>query len=392
MTSRSVRRRALNSVCISLLLILFAACFDDDSSPPVSEPADQPQQQAAPADQSQAAPSDPDEPARQEAQVQQAPSETHAQQQTQPAVTDEQQAQQTQPVLQQAQQAQHTEPVQQQAQQAAPTAAVLLPGTRIVSVFGDLTEILYALGAGHVLVGRDASSIYPPEAETLPNLGFTQALAAEGVLALEPTLLIGNQTAGPPEVLDQIRGAGVEVLIIQSPSTFEAPAIKIRAVGAALGLEERAEALARDVEARIAAFRAEVDVQTADGGRPSVLFIYVRRNGLQLVAGEGSAAAAMIEAAGGADAGSAAGVIGFATLTPEAVVAADPEIILVMERGLDSVGGVEGMLEIPGVAQTRAGQEHRFIAMDDLYLLGFGPRLPEALRDLASEIVRVKEE
>ena len=280
---------------------------------------------------------------------------------------------------------------QAQAQQTAVEPAALAAGTRIVSLFGDLTEIIYALGGGHLIVGRDASSIYPPEAESLPNLGFSQALSAEGVLALEPTIVIGNQSAGPPDVLEQVRSAGVPVVIIDSPSDFAAPALKIRAVGAALGLGQRAEALAQDVEARLAAVRAEVAADAPPAAqRPSVLFIYVRRGGLQLVAGEGSAAAAIVEAAGGIDAGSLAGVIGFAPLTPEAVVAADPEVILVMQRGLDAIGGLEGLLAVPGVAQTRAGRSGQVIAMDDLYLLSFGPRLPEALRDLAARLLELR--
>ena len=243
------------------------------------------------------------------------------------------------------------------------------------------------------MVGRDASSIYPAEAELLPNLGFTQALSAEGVLALEPTLVIGNQTAGPSEVLEQIRDAGVEVVIIDSPSTFDAMGLKIRAVGVALGIEERAEAFAAAAEARLDAVLADVAARNPEGdARPSVLFIYVRRGGLQLVAGEGSAAATIIEAAGGTDAGTAAGVVGFVPLTPEAVVAADPEVILVMDRGLAAIGGVPGLLKIPGVAQTRAGREQRFVSMEDLYLLGFGPRLPDALHDLATQLRAAMEE
>ena len=213
------------------------------------------------------------------------------------------------------------------------------------------------------------------------------------MLSLEPTIVIGSPSAGPPEVLEQIRSAGVEVLIIPDLYTFDAPAMKIRAIGAALGLEQRAEELVADVEARIdAVFREVAERYAETQRRPSVLFLYVRRNAPQLVAGEDSPAASMIEAAGGTDAGTDAGIYGFAPLTPEAIVAADPETLLVMQRAIDSIGGIDGLLEVPGVAETRAGRARRVIAMDDLYLLGFGPRLPEALRDLAAEIHRLTEE
>ena len=380
----------LAPVALGLLIVALTACSASDPQPARPATAQQAPQaqptQPAPLEQQSAA--EQPGPAEQAAAQQRAAAQTESQrptQQVEPQASqvDSQQAQQVQAQVQPA----------ADAQPSAPLATDFPAGLRIVSLFGDLTEIIYELGAGHLVVGRDASSIYPAEAELLPNLGFTQALSAEGVLALEPTLVIGNQTAGPSEVLEQIRDAGVEVVIIDSPSTFDAMGLKIRAVGVALGIEERAEAFAAAAEARLDAVLADVAARNPEGdARPSVLFIYVRRGGLQLVAGEGSAAATIIEAAGGTDAGTAAGVVGFVPLTPEAVVAADPEVILVMDRGLAAIGGVPGLLKIPGVAQTRAGREQRFVSMEDLYLLGFGPRLPDALHDLATQLRAAMEE
>lgn len=383
----------LAAVALGLLIVALIACSSSDpqpAPPPTAQQAPQARQtQPAPVAQSSGA--EQPGPAEQDAAQQRAAAQTDPprpapQAEPQAGQADSQEAQQPQQAQAQAQAA-------ADAQQSAPPATDFPEGLRIVSLFGDLTEIIYELGAGHLVVGRDASSIYPPEAELLPNLGFTQALSAEGVLALEPTLVIGNQTAGPSDVLEQIRDAGVEVVIIDSPSTFDAMGLKIRAVGVALGIEARAEAFAAAAEVRLDAVLADVAARNPEGdARPSVLFIYVRRGGLQLVAGEGSAAATIIEAAGGTDAGTAAGVIGFVPLTPEAVVAADPEVILVMDRGLAAIGGVSALLEIPGVAQTRAGRNQRFVSMEDLYLLGFGPRLPDALQDLAAQLRAAMEE
>ena len=384
----------LTAMALGLLIVALTACSSSDPQPAPPPTA----QQAPQAQQTQPAPVEPQSGAEQPGPAEQDAAQQRAAAQTEP----QRPAQQAEPQASQAdsQQVQQAE-VQAQAQaqegadaqQSTPRATDFPAGLRIVSLFGDLTEIIYELGAGHLVVGRDASSIYPPEAELLPNLGFTQALSAEGVLALEPTLVIGNQTAGPSDVLEQIRDAGVEVVIIDSPSTFDAMGLKIRAVGVALGIEERAEAFAAAAEARLDAVLADVAARNPEGdARPSVLFIYVRRGGLQLVAGEGSAAATIIEAAGGTDAGTAAGVVGFVPLTPEAVVAADPEVILVMDRGLAAIGGVPGLLEIPGVALTRAGRNQRFVSMEDLYLLGFGPRLPDALHDLAAQLRAAMEE
>lgn len=393
------RRRAIYALCAlfaALAVAAIAACSssNDEPTPPPAQQPDQQVEQAQP----QPAPAQPDQ---QDSQTQEEPqeeppaeqdAEEDAQQSTASSAAEQQASQPEQPAdpTQQTTQQQTT---QQTTQPAAPAEPDPLEGVRAVVLFGDLTETVFALGAGRIVVGRDATSIYPPEAELLPNLGFDQELSAEGVLSLEPTIVIGSPSAGPPEVLEQIRSAGVEVLIVPDLYTFDAPAMKIRAIGAALGLEQRAEELIADVEARIdAVFREVAERYAETQRRPSVLFLYVRRNAPQLVAGEDSPAASMIEAAGGTDAGTQAGIYGFAPLTPEAIVAADPEALLVMQRAIDSIGGIDGLLEVPGVAQTRAGRARRVIAMDDLYLLGFGPRLPEALRDLAAEIHRLTEE
>lgn len=265
----------------------------------------------------------------------------------------------------------------------------IAPGTRIITLFGDLTEVVYALGAQDFLVARDTASIYPPEAEDLPNLGFNQALSPEGVLAFAPTIIFGTPAAGPGETLDQVRNAGVEVVIIDQDDDLDAPAAKVRTVGAALGIPRRAEALALDIERRLAAVQASIG-ETERG--PQVLFLYLRGALFQFAGGDGSPSQILIEAAGGIDAGTAVGIVGFQPLTPEAVVAADPEALLLMEGGVESVGGIDGLLRIPGIAETRAGRARRFIIMDDLYLLNFGPRMPDALADLAAELQRLRDE
>lgn len=262
-------------------------------------------------------------------------------------------------------------------------------GTRLITLFGDLTEIVYALGVEEYLVARDTSSVYPAATEDLPNLGFAGALNAEAILALEPTLVIGTDMAGPPGVLEQLREAGVEVVVLDELNGLDAAQIKIRVVGEALGIPETAEALALDVEQRLAAVTAEA----AEFERPlRVLHVYVRRGGVQLVSGAGNKAEAIIKAAGGIDAAAEVGIEGWQPLTPEALVAIDPEVYLVMDLGLAVVGGIEGLLEIPGMAETQAGHARRVISMPDLYLLGFGPRLPEAIADLTAYLRAVEAE
>lgn len=283
---------------------------------------------------------------------------------------------------------QQTAAPQSEQQQSGAVVERVAEGTRLITLFGDITEIVYALGAEEHLVARDASSIYPAEAETLPNLGFAGTLNVEAVLALGPTLVIGTQLTGPAGVLDQLRDAGVEVLLLETMRGTDAPRFKIEAIGAALGVPRRAAALADEVDRRLAEATAEAEAIA----RPlRVLHVYIRRGGVQLVSGEGNEAQTIIEAAGGIDAAAETGIVGWESLTPEALVAIDPEVYLVMDRGLEAIGGVEGLLAIPGMAETRAGRGRYVISMPDLELL-LGPRLPQAVADLSAALRAIEAE
>ena len=393
------------------LAMLAMACGDDEPAQSVDqqEAQQQTEEQQTVAEADRRSPSEPEQeqPAQaqptqdQAQQTQSAPAQQAAQQEQQATASaaaqqpqsqsDSAEMAQQQNASEQQQQAQpQTEqqsaaPDQQGQQQMLPEETVPV-GTRLITLFGDITEIVYALEVEEFLVARDTSSIYPRVVEELPNLGFAGALNAEAILDFEPTLIIGTPMAGPPEVLEQLRQAGIEVLIIEDLNGLDAPQIKIRFVGAALGIPDRAERLALDVEKRMAA----VMVAAENDNPLRVMHIYIRRGGLQLVSGSGNKAEAIIEAAGGIDAAAESGIVGWQPLTPEALVAADPDVYLVMDRGLEVIGGIEGLLEIPGMAETKAGRGPYVISMADLYLLGFGPRLPEAIADLARFLEEVR--
>jgi iron complex transport system substrate-binding protein len=255
--------------------------------------------------------------------------------------------------------------------------------SRIVPLNGEIAEIVWALGLGDRVVGVDTSATYPPQAQQLPNIGYQRTLSAEGVLALRPTLIIGNENAGPPPVIEQLRGAGVGVVMLPySPAVESAPA-KIRAVGEALGVADAAATLASTTQAEIDTARALAAKATS---RPKVAYLNVRGGGTQQIWGAGTAGAAMIEAAGGTDAGSAAGIRGSRPITAESLAAIGPEIILVLSASLESIGGVDGLLQVPGVAQTHAGRNRRVIEFEDQYRLGLGPRTGQALMELVKAI------
>jgi iron complex transport system substrate-binding protein len=240
--------------------------------------------------------------------------------------------------------------------------------SRIVVLNGDLAEITFALGLGDRVVATDISATFPGEAVSLPKIGYQRSLSAEGIISQRPTLVLGSDDAGPPTVLEQLRTAGVRVEIIPSGHDLDAPAAKIRAVGKALGVSERADALADDVQRDIddlAAKAADVDDE------PRVAVLYLRGGNVQLLFGDEEGAGTIAQAVGAVPAVDSKSTI---PLTPEALVAAAPDALIVTTSGLQSVGGIEGLLRIPGVAATPAGKTRRIHAYDDQMLLGFGPR------------------
>jgi len=265
-------------------------------------------------------------------------------------------------------------------------AAVLLAlpvqaAERLVSAAGMVTETIYALGAQGDLVAVDISSVYPAEANALPKIGYARQLSAEGILAMNPSVVLVTDDAGPPEVIQQIESAGVKVVKLSNHHTPEAAGERLMKIGEALGRKQAAEKLAAALKTDVDAARAQVSQVPV---HPKVLFIYARGGGVMNVSGTGTAADAMIALAGGVNA--VQGYENYKPLTAEAAVEAAPDFILVTTRGLESAGGVEGLLKQPGLALTPAGKAGRVIAMDDLYLLGFGPRLGKAVQDLSASL------
>jgi iron complex transport system substrate-binding protein len=169
--------------------------------------------------------------------------------------------------------------------------------------------------------------------------------------------------------------------VTETDVSMEGPATKIRAVAAALGVPQRGEALASEVEAEIAAASAQGAAVTE---KPRTIMLYLRGAGTQIIMGRGTGFDSLVQAAGAVDA--AADVRGMAPITPEALVAANPDVIVVTTSGLESVGGIAGLLGIPGIAQTPAGAAERVLAYDDQLLLGFGPRTGEMLAQFVTDL------
>ena len=233
------------------------------------------------------------------------------------------------------------------------------------------------------MVGNDLSATFPPETLDLPKVGYQRALNAEGILSLGPTLVIGNEQAGPLEVLDQVRNAGVPVVVLPDETSIDAAAAKVMMLGEVLGVRDGAAELADRIEAEIAAARAMIP---DTGRKPRIAFIYARGLGVLLLAGRNTPSESMITAGGGVDAGAETGVVDFVPLTPEGLAAANPDWLILTEDGLESIGGFDGLLTIPGVAQTAAGRERQVLTFDDLGFLGLTPRVGAVLKSLITSL------
>ncbi|MFD9193916.1 hemin ABC transporter substrate-binding protein [Streptomyces phaeochromogenes] len=255
---------------------------------------------------------------------------------------------------------------------------------RIVPLSGSLSEIVFTLGLGDRVVARDITATFA-QAEKLPVVTRNHDVSAESVLSLKPDLVLAETSTGPDEAMDQIRDAGVPVLVVDPAKGLEDVGPRIGTVARALGVPTAGEELTKRSEERIAAVRKDIPKKT---DKPRVAFLYLRGTAsVYLIGGKDSGATSLLEAAGAVDGGAESGLEkDFTTITTEALAEAAPDAILVMSKGLESVGGIDGLVEIPGVAQTPAGMDRRVVSIEDGVLLNYGPRTDEVLKSLVDQL------
>ncbi|WP_329036781.1 ABC transporter substrate-binding protein [Streptomyces sp. NBC_00178] len=257
---------------------------------------------------------------------------------------------------------------------------------RIVPLTGSLSEIVFTLGLGEQVVARDITATFE-QAAKLPVVTRAHDVSAEGVLSLRPTVVLADTTTGPAEAVAQIRDAGIALVVVEPAKELADVGRRIGAVAAALGVPAAGDELKARTESRIAAVREAVPARPEDE-RPRVAFLYLRGSAsVYLLGGGDSGASSLLEAAGAVDAGKASGLAkDFTALTSEALAAAAPDAVLVMSKGLASVGGVDGLVKIPGVAETPAGMDRRVVSVDDGVLLNYGPRTDRVLAELVEQL------
>ncbi len=262
--------------------------------------------------------------------------------------------------------------------------AVADPDTaRIVTLSGDLTEFVYELGLGSSVVATDVTTVAPNEAVKLPKAGIGRFLTAEGVLKHDPTLVIADTQTAPATAIEQIRSAGVPVAVVEVPTTFDGLYDKVTSLGLLLNSPEAAS----DLNDRLAGEIAAASVEPGDGSDSQrIAYVYTRGPDVMLLFGAGMTTTPVIEAAGGLDAGADSGVEGNISVTPEALVAAAPDVLVVPEEGYAVLGGIDGLLSIPGVSATPAGQNRAVLAYPEGDFLTFGPRIAASIERLVADL------
>jgi iron complex transport system substrate-binding protein len=234
---------------------------------------------------------------------------------------------------------------------------------------------------GAQVVGVDTSSVYPPAATSLPKVGYQRTLSAEGVLALRPTRVLVSEDAGPPHALEQLRTARIPVEIIRGEASPQGARAKIRQLAQLLQVPQRGEALIAALETDLQQAQRVAVPHRAGSRRLSVLFVYARSAGAVLVAGRDTAPDAMLRLAEVDNA--AAALTGFKPYSAEVLATLRPDVLLLTDRGAQSLGGAAGLRQVPGLASV---PEERVVTIDDLQLLGFGPRTGQALVALKTQL------
>ena len=255
--------------------------------------------------------------------------------------------------------------------------AVFSDPSKIAAIGGSITEIVYALGEARHLVARDSTSRYPKAALDLPDVGYMRALSPEGVLSVSPTGILALQGSGPKEAVDVLKKTSIPFIEVPEHYSREGIIEKVRIVGKALGVDAKAEVLAKELDAKLTA----AEKQTAPiKERKRVLFVLSIQGGKILAAGRETAADGMVKLAGGENA--VDGFSGYKQMSDEAVITARPDAILMMSNAGPPVLDSE-LLGNPSIASTPAGTARKLIRIDGAYLLGFGPRTADAIHDLA---------
>jgi iron complex transport system substrate-binding protein len=253
--------------------------------------------------------------------------------------------------------------------------------SRVVVLANGVAEIMNSLNAKSILVGRDISST-EKDLKDIPIVTSGHQVLPEKIIELKPDLVIIDASTGPKAALDQIRTAGIKIVETPESWTLSDIPTKVSAVALAIGAPVQGDLLNQ-------AFEKELKTSPITT-KPRIAFLYLRgTSSVYLIGGPGSGSDSLIEAIGATDVGAKSLPNPFNTMTAESLATLNPDVIIVMTKGLQSVGGISGLLKLPGVAQTQAGKNQAVIDVDDSLLLSYGPRTPSLVTALAKTVVAV---
>ena len=256
------------------------------------------------------------------------------------------------------------------------TLVIQVRAQRIVTAGSSSTEIVCRLGMCDSIVATDRTSLYPPQMQSLPSIGYRSSISAEGLISLNPDIIILEKGYVKEVIVEQLKNAGKRLVVVENESNLENTMERIRTIAEALNKKEEGEALVAEMQAKLEALAKKVEASTE---RPKVLCVYARGAGNLQVAGRNTGFM-VIELAGTKNA--VPEIDGYKPLNAESLINANPDYIIFFESGLRSLGGIEGALKVPGLAQTTAGKKRQILAIDGVKLTNWGPRLP----DVALEI------
>jgi len=256
--------------------------------------------------------------------------------------------------------------------------AFAIKSLRIVSANGTLSEILVGLGLEKQLVGVDVTSTYPASLDKIPKIGHNRSIAAEGILSLNPDVIIyTDKSMLSPAVVKQLKSSGKKVVEFKHVYSSDGAVQLIREVGAYFDAKPQAEKMVKSLQADLTKIPKPVSPK-------NLLFIYARGTGTLMVSGTGTSLDKMFELAGHKNA--VTGFSEFKPLTAESLIVANPDVLVLFSSGLESLEGMDGLLKVPGIADTKAGKNKKVISMDGQLLTGFGPRLGKAALELAQKV------
>lgn len=257
-----------------------------------------------------------------------------------------------------------------------------LSSKRIVALANGSAEIISALGYKENLIGRDIAST-DADLKSVPVITSGHVVIAEKIISLNPDLVLIDKATGPAGAIAALKSANISVKEIPEAWQLSDISIKVASIADAIGAPQAGAKLAAELQSAISTVKGV-------GNKTGVVFLYLRGgSAIYLVGGKGSGADSLISAIGAVDLGAAQLPNPFNPMSSELILKLNPDVILVMSKGLQSVGGISGLTQLPGIAQTSAGKAQRIIAVDDSLLLSFGPRTPDLLTRLAVALSKV---